>query len=230
MAWIAAATVGAGLIGAKMSSNAAKSAANTQSQAADAGIAEQRRQFDAMQQLLAPYQNAGTQALTQQLNLGGMNGAAAQQAAIQQIEQGPQFGAMVEQGEEAILQNASATGGLRGGNTQGALAQFRPQVLNSLIDQQYQRLGGLTTMGQNSAAMVGNAGMQTANNVTNLLGQQGAAQAGGQLASGQAFGNFLGGVGTLGGAIMTGAVANPFARSPQAGAPTTSIRPIARPF
>jgi hypothetical protein len=76
---------------------------------------------------------------------------------------------------------------LRGGNIQGALAQFRPALLSSLIENQYSRLGGMTSLGQQSAVGVGNAGMTTGTNVANLLGQQGAAQAGGQIAQGKAF-------------------------------------------
>jgi len=118
-----------------------------------------------------------------------------QQQAINAIQSGPQFQAMTQQGENAILQNASATGGLRGGNVQGALAQFRPQLLNQLIDQQFSRLGGLTSLGQNAAAGVGNAGMATGNSITNLLAQQGAARAGGALGQAAGFGNALGGIG-----------------------------------
>jgi hypothetical protein len=132
----------------------------------------------------------------------GVSGAEAQQAAINAIEQGPEFAALTRQGEEAILQSAAATGGLRGGNVQGALAQFRPQVLSQLIEQQYNRLGGLASIGQNAAVGVGNAGMQTGTNISNLLAQQGAARAGGTLASGQAFGNVIG---SLGGALGRGA-------------------------
>jgi hypothetical protein len=94
--------------------------------------------------------------------------------------------AMTQQGENAILQQGAATGGLRGGNVQGALAQFRPQALSSLINQQYGRLGGITQMGQASAAGVGAAGMQTGQSVAGLLGQQGSAVAGGILGAGQA--------------------------------------------
>jgi len=89
--------------------------------------------------------------------------------------------AQQRQGENAILQNASATGGLRGGNVQAALAQFRPALLSSLIEQQYGRLGGLTAIGQNAAAGVGNAGMSTGTNIATLLGRQGQAEAGGIL-------------------------------------------------
>jgi hypothetical protein len=54
-------------------------------------------------------------------------------------------------------------------------------LLSSLIEQQYNRLGGLTSLGQNAAAGVGNAGMSTGANISNLLGRQGQAQAGGIL-------------------------------------------------
>ena len=92
------------------------------------------------------------------------------------------------------MQNASATGGLRGGNTQAALAQFRPQLLNQLINQRYQNLAGMTALGQNAAAGTGNAGMQTASNISNLYQQTGAAQAGAALAQGQASANMWNGV------------------------------------
>lgn len=185
MSWGIVAVAGATLVGSVYSANQAKKgaqqAANAQSVAAEAGIAEQQRQFDAVRQLLQPYTEAGTGALSQQQALIGLSGADAQQKAIQAIQSGPQFAALEQQGENSILANASATGGLRGGNVQGALAQFSPALLSSLIDQQYSRLGGLTSIGQNAAAGTGNAGMQTGLNISNLLQQQGAAQAGGYL-------------------------------------------------
>lgn len=170
--------------GADAAAKGAEQAAATQAQSAQLGINEQQRQFDAFQAALAPYMQAGAPALAGQQNLIGLNGAGAQQTAIDGIANGPQYTALAQQGENAILQNASATGGLRGGNAQAALGQFRPQLLNQLIEQQYARLGGLTSLGQSSAAGVGNAGMQTGSNIAGLLQQQGAATAGGQLARG----------------------------------------------
>ena len=217
MSWVAAAVVGSAVVTSVVSSNAQKKAANraasAQEQSAQLGIDEQQRQFDAVQKLLAPYVNAGTGALSAQQNLIGLGGADAQRSAISQLEQSPQFGALMRQGEQGILANASATGGLRGGNTQGALAQFRPALLSSLIEQQYGRLGGLTSLGQNAAAGTGNAGMQTGNNITQLLGQQGAAQAGAALAAGKANAgmyNAIGqGIGTIGGMYASGAFNTP---------------------
>lgn len=188
------AMIGGSVGSAVMQSRAQKSASQAQTKSAQQGIEEQRRQFDSMQALLKPYVEAGTGALANQLALTGVSGAEAQQAAINALQQGPEFAALTRQGEEAILQNAAATGGLRGGNVQGALAQFRPQVLSSLIEQQYSRLGGLASAGQNAATGVGTAGMQTGTNVSNLLSQQGAAQAGGILAGAQTWGNTIGSI------------------------------------
>ena len=188
MSILAAALIGGGatLLSGLSGASSAKSAAKTQAKATMAGIAEQRRQFDAMQALLSPYVSAGTGALSSMSALSGASGADAQAQAIAAIEGGSEYKALTAQGENAILQNAAATGGLRGGNTQGALAQFRPALLSSLVNQKYSQYSGLAQMGQASAAGVGSAGLQTGTNIASLLQQQGAAQAGGQLATGQA--------------------------------------------
>jgi len=168
---------------------AAGQAADAQTGASKRAIEEQRRQFDAMQELLRPYVEAGTGAIGQQQALLGLSGPQAQQEAIQALQSSPQFQALTQQGETALLQNAAATGGVRGGNLAGALAQFRPQMLSQLIESQYGRLGGLAQLGQASAAGTGSAGLQTGSNISNLLGQIGQAQAGQSLAQGQAVGN-----------------------------------------
>lgn len=178
---------GSTLISGMMQADAASSAAGIQGAAAQAGIDEQRRQFDTVQKLLKDYTEAGPEALAAQQTLLGLKGPEAERAAIERISGGETYKALAAQGENALLQQASATGGLRGGNIQAALGQFRPQLLSSLIDQQYGRLGGMTSLGQASAAGVGAAGMQTGANVSNLLGQQGAAQAGAEIAQGKAF-------------------------------------------
>lgn len=182
---------GTQVVGGIMQADAAEDAANIQAGAAGQGIAEQRRQFDALQALLKPYTEAGVPALEQQQAFLGLRGPEAEQAAIDRIQSGAGFQESVRQGEEALLQRASATGGLRGGNIQGALAQFRPALLNQALEQQYSRLGGMTTLGQQSAAGVGAAGMETGTNVANLLSQQGAALAGGELNQAKAYGQVL---------------------------------------
>ena len=207
MSWVATAVIGGSVIsgvgGYMAQKSAAEEASGAQREASQAAIAEQRRQQAEMERLLAPYMQAGQGALTAQQNLLGLGGPEAQQAAIAQLESSPQFQAMVQQGEEAILQNASATGGLRGGNTQAALAQFRPAMLSQLIQQQMAQLGGLAGMGQQSALGAAGYGQQGAQGVMGQLGAIGQAQAGAAMAQGQGMANLFGGVGgalgTLGG-------------------------------
>lgn len=209
-------SIGASLLGSSMQAEAATEAAGTQAQSAEAGIAEQRRQFDALQALLKPYvevgagglagmqpfAQAGAPALEQQQALLGLRGPEAERAAIERISGGERFQELSRQGEEALLQRASATGGLRGGNIQAALGQFRPQLLSSLIEEQYGRLGGLANVGlttqqnlakigQASAAGVGAGGMEAGTNIANLLANQGRAIAGGQIGEARAYGKFL---------------------------------------
>lgn len=195
-----------GITGASQQADAASEAANLQAAQAQIAIDEQRRQFDAITELMAPYVSAGTQALQAQQDLLGLGGAEQQTAALEALQESPQFQALTQQGEEALLANASATGGLRGGNIQGALAQFRPQILSQLINQQVGQLGGLSGLGQASAARQAAAGQQSASNVGNLLTQQGQALAGGALAQGnvtrQAFGDAL----NIGSALLSGGV------------------------
>lgn len=206
MAFIATAVVG-DVIGGLFSSNsqkkAAQAGADAQVRAAQLGVDEQQRQFDAIQELLRPYNQAGTQALGMQQGLLGLNGNTEQSNLINQLMGSGQYQELNRQGQNAILQNASATGGLRGGNVQAALAQFSPQLLQQMIQSQFSNLGGLTTTGQNSAAMVGTAGQQMAMNNANLYAQQGAAQAGAALAGGRAdaqmYGGIASGLGKLGG-------------------------------
>jgi len=252
---------GVGAIGgAAIAAGGAKSAANAQAEANAQAIAEQRRQFDRVQQLLAPYAQGGTGAFSQLLALagatpqqtnwqayaqsnpalmqafnaqrinpygGGMQdlatfaqqwqqrndpradltkfqtgGAQAQQQAISQLEQSPTFQALARQGEEGILQNASATGGLRGGNVQGALAQFRPALLNQQIQQQLETLGGISRLGQNAAAGVGTAGVETGRSVGALMQDTGQARGYGALGSSAALGQGVASLGNILGGVL----------------------------
>jgi hypothetical protein len=125
---------------------------------------------------------------------GGMSAADAQRAAIDRLANGENFRALQAQGEYGLMANAAATGGLRGGNTQAALAQFRPQMLQSLIDRQLANLGGVAANGQTAAGNVGIAATNTAGMVNQALGDQGAAAAGIAKAQGQAWQNAGSGV------------------------------------
>ena len=196
----AAIALGVGALGsAALGASAASKAGKAQVAAADKGVEEQRAAREEMRRLLEPYVAAGGPALEAQMGALGLRGTEAQQAYVAQQEQSPAFQALARQQEEAILQNASATGGLRGGNVQGALAQFRPALLNQFLEQQYGKLGGMTALGQQSAAGVGAAGQQSAGAIADLFGQAGAARAGSALGVGQALSGPFNLLSTLGG-------------------------------
>jgi hypothetical protein len=192
MSAVAAAVIGSAVIGGAVSMSAASKAGKAQVQAADRSAEEQRAAREEMRTLLNPYVSAGTPALQAQMAALGLSGPEAQQAFVTQQEQSPFFQSMAQQGENAILANASATGGLRGGNVQGALAQFRPALLNQFLEQQYSRLGDLTKVGQASAAGVGASGITSATNIGQAYTQAGQAQAGSALGQANAFNQALG--------------------------------------
>jgi len=210
MSFVATAMIGSAVIGGISSAQAARAqrsasrrATEAQERAAAASLEEQRRQFDVVQGLFQPFVQAGTGTLAQQLNLIGAGGAEAQQQAISALQAGPEYQALVQSGEEAILAQAAATGGLRGGNVQRALSQYRPQVLSGLIKQQYERLGGISQLGQASAAGQAAQGSAISGGIAQTQADLGAALAQGQLAQGQAtanmWGNIAGGVGQAAG-------------------------------
>jgi hypothetical protein len=173
---------GVGALGAAaIGSSASNSAAQAQQESNAAAIAEQRRRYDQTRTDLQPWQQAGQHALGQQGDLLGLNGNDKQQAAIQQLQHGSLYQSLYNNGRDTLLANASATGGLRGGNTQGALANFGRDTLSSVIENHLGQLGGLSQTGQNSAAQVGAYGQNNANSIGQLLSQSGSAQVSGIL-------------------------------------------------
>ena len=84
------------------------------------------------------------------------------------------------------MANAAATGGLRGGNTQRALAQFRPALLSQLINQRYEQLGGLSGQGLQAAGQGAQSSLAGAQLIGDIIGERTAAQAGGIIGQQQA--------------------------------------------
>jgi len=188
-----------GLTGANQSSDAAVQASATQAAASQAGIDEQRRQFNALQKLMAPFVTGGTTAFNAQQSLLGLRGPEQEQAAIAGLTESPLYREQAAQAENSAMQAAAATGGLRGGNFQQLFANIRPQLLSQMVQQRFQNLGGLAGLGQASAAGQGSAGLQMGGTIADLYGQKGAAQAGGLLAAGNRQSNIFGQALQLGG-------------------------------
>jgi hypothetical protein len=199
-------TAVAGVAGSAMSSNAASSAANTQAAAANNASALQWQQFQQLQQNLQPYMQLGTGYIPeyeQQIaNLRDMNFSF--NPTEQQLQQTPGYQFTLQQGLKGVDNAASAKGlNLSGAQLKG-IGQYTTGLADQTYQQQYQnalqnfmtnygvksdaanRLSGLIGLGQNSAAGVGNAGLQTAANAGNFLTSGANAQAAGMIGSANA--------------------------------------------
>lgn len=172
------------LLGGNSAKKASKKAEAAQLEYLNKAIDEQRRQFDVTRADYQPYLTTGLSGLSQLGDLIGVNGADAQAAGLVSIENSPELAAIIRHGTEGVLQNASATGGLRGGNTETGLANFRADAFANQLQTQISRLAGLAGLGQGATDSVSSFGANKANNVANLFGQQGQVRAGGLLTRG----------------------------------------------
>jgi len=173
----------ASVFGASKKKKAVKAAAEVQAAAAQAGINQQNAQFAQTQQNIEPYLGAGTKALGAQQDLLGLNGTGVQQTQLDALRASPLFQQLFGAGQDAVLSNASATGGLRGGNAQRSLYDAGEDTFAQVIQQQLANLGGLSSQGLGAATGLGGLGAENASQISQLLGNKGAAQAGGILGS-----------------------------------------------
>lgn len=135
------------------------------------GIEETARQFDLTRADYAPYQEAGKNALARFSDLLGMGTPEAQQTAISALRETPLYKSLYGAGEEAVLANASATGGLRGGNTQHSLAEFGEDTLARLIERQLGGYRDLIGVGAGATGNVAGFGAQAVGQQNELRGQ-----------------------------------------------------------
>lgn len=128
--------------------------------------------------MFAPYVTSGQNAVTGEDNLVGTNGNDAQASAIAQLQASPLYQSLFRTGQNAVLANGAATGGLRGGNIQSSLANFGQSTLASVIQQQLANLGGLSSQGLNAINTQSTQDNSTANTVGNLLSNRDQVKAG----------------------------------------------------
>jgi hypothetical protein len=196
--------IGGGLI----ASSGASHAADVQNQADQRAIDEQQRQFNITNQQLAPYRDAGLAGLGGYGDLVGTNGGTKQQSAITALQASPYYQSLYRNGLEANLQNASATGGLRGGNEQLGLANFGSDTLAQVIQTQLGNLGGLAGLGLSATNSTGQFGANASNNISSLLTQQGQNSGDAALAQAGALSGIFKSIGSMGSWFMPGGIGN----------------------
>ena len=219
----------AGVGGAVLSSNAAKSAASTQAQAATTAAQAAENQYNQTRTDLQPFTTAGTNALgtlettlglpggngTNALTANGLSGLTFQPTQAQ-LAATPGYQFDLNQGIQAAQNSNSATGnGVSGNALKGAAAFATGLANNTLTTQQgifQQNLGNvlnpltnLVNVGQNAAATTGQQGIQATQNA-NALNVGGAnALAAGQVGSANAL---TSGLTTLGNSPLNYALYN----------------------
>jgi len=204
--WVAGAVVGSALIGG----SAAKSAASTQSAAADRAAELQNEQFQQTRQDYAPYREAGYNALANlQRTAGNVPGAFKFGAGDYQADPGYAF--RLSEGQKALDRQAAARGGLISGGALKAAQRYGQEMgsqefgnaynraltgYNTDVareNQLYNRQAALSGIGQTATNLVGQAGQNYATNVGNLMTSGAAANAAGQVGMANAL---TGGLGT----------------------------------
>ena len=169
----------------KTGADAAKAGAAAQERLGREGIAEQRAARESFEERTQPFVDLGLEGRDLLSDfLSNPN------AGLDQIN--PMVDFLRNQGFEQIQESAAAQGRLGAGGTLNDLVQFNTDLTSTIVpqlqNQRFNQLFNVTTAGQNAATGQGQAGLNTASNIGNLLGNIGSAQNQGLLGAAQARG------------------------------------------
>lgn len=151
-----------GIIGGKKMKKAADYAGQTINDAAQAGIGGITAEQEQTRTDFGAYRELGAASATRFGDLAGVNGDPAQATALDRIRSSPFFQSLYRTGEEAVLANASATGGLRGGNTQRSLYNLGEDTFATAIDRELAMLSSGMGIGLNATSTGAGLGAQAA--------------------------------------------------------------------
>lgn len=161
----------AGIFGGGSQKKASQKAMQAQTDALNHATDISNQQFQTTRNDYMPYTQAGQKAIAGYGDLLGTNGTAAMDTAVQGLQQSPFFQQNLADANENLLQTASATGGVRGGNTAGAVGQLSPQLLQSYYNSALQGYGNLAQLGLGATGSVASFGAANANNASqNAIG------------------------------------------------------------
>jgi hypothetical protein len=127
---------------------------------------------------LNPYSSTGAEAQQREAALSGALGNEAQQQAISGFMESPGQKFLRERQEQALLRNASATGGLRGGSTLSALQEQASGIAAQQQQQQLENMRNIAQRGQQAAGQQGQFAQTGGVSGANLIGQIAGQQAG----------------------------------------------------
>lgn len=169
--------IGGSLVSGLLGDRSSRRAANAQTGANNAAIAEDRRQFDTILELTEPGRNAGNHALTLLQQILTPGGDVNVEDLISRM---PGHSGIVDDTMRSIRQSGAA-GGSTGGNVLAALGD---RIGNLTSDRLFGSLFGLAGLGQPGTNIAANAAGNSALNVGNLLQSSGVANASGIMGAG----------------------------------------------
>lgn len=121
---------------------------------------------------LDPFASRGASAFDRQAALSGALGRDAQAQAYSDFMESPAQAYLREQSERALTRNASATGGLAGGNVLKELQRNAIGLAAQDYENQFNRLGALSALGAQATGQQANLFGQQAGREAQLRGQQ----------------------------------------------------------
>lgn len=196
MSWGAVVGAAVSVVGGYMSNQSAKKGANAAADGQMASVLEQQRQYDQTRQDMMPWLDAGRQGLNQLslLASGDMRG----------FYNSPEYAFTRDQGLQSLERGAAARGGLYSGGADADRMKFAAGLASQEYGNHWNRLAGLSGVGQATAGSLGQFGANAATNIGNAYGnignirqsmyqQQGQNNAQMAGAVGGAFANWLGG-------------------------------------
>lgn len=172
------------LIGAKMSGNAAKSAAATSAASADKATELQQKIYEESVARQQPFLQTGTEFFNRLAALQ-RGGPEAQQ---QFLQMDPGYGFRLSEGLKAMERGAAARGGLMSGAALKAGQRYGQDLASQEYGAAYNRLANLANVGPQAAGVMSNLGQNYATNVGNIYQRQGDVAAQAAIARGSAYG------------------------------------------
>lgn len=178
---------------------AATEAAEIQSEAAQLGLEETRRQFDIGQERLAPFEAESIPAFGRQAAFTGARGPEEQGLAFQEFRESPATQFIRESGLSFVPETR--------GELRRELTRFGQGLAEQDFSNAFNRLGAVAGSGQTAQSTLVRAGEDVATRSANLLGQEAAARTGGIVGRQQAQSNLAGTAAGLG-ALFAGGRSN----------------------
>ena len=168
MTWVAAATIGSGVLGAFSSSQASRA----QERASREAIAAQERMFNRQVELQAPFREAGVNALPELI-------AASRYTPFDYdtYQNDPGVGFRFREGLKALQASKAAGGMLRSGNTLRGITQFGQELASQEYTNAFNRYQAERAARLNPLQSLAGVGQTATNTLSNEAGQYGQAMA-----------------------------------------------------